>query len=63
MTTSTAEADIMQAFRLGASDYLLWPVREAEAISAVERALRQVRERRERERLARQLQSTNQVMP
>ena len=62
MASKGAEADIMQAFRLGASDYLLWPVREAEAISAVERALRQVRERRERERLARQLQSTNQEL-
>lgn len=62
MASKGAEADIMQAFRLGASDYLLWPVREAEAISAVERALKQVRERRERERLSRQLQSTNQEL-
>ncbi len=62
MASKGAEADIMQAFRLGATDYLLWPVREAEAISAVERALKQVRERRERERLSRQLQSTNQEL-
>ncbi|HPH95302.1 MAG TPA: response regulator [Anaerolineaceae bacterium] len=53
------EADVIQAFRLGATDYLLWPMREAEVISAVERVLRQVRERREKDRLAQQLQSTN----
>ncbi len=62
MASKGSESDIMQAFRLGASDYLLWPVREAEVISAVERALKQVRERRERERLARQLQQTNQEL-
>lgn len=59
LATKGSESDIMQSFRLGASDYLLWPVREAEVISSVERALKQVRERRERERLARQLQQTN----
>lgn len=53
------ETDIIQAFRLGASDYMVWPVRDAEVVSVVERVLRQVRERRERERLSRQLQQTN----
>jgi signal transduction histidine kinase/DNA-binding response OmpR family regulator len=56
------EANIIQAFRLGASDYLIWPAREAEVISAVERALRQVHERKERERLSAKLQQTNQEM-
>lgn len=56
------ESDIVQAFRLGAADYMLLPVREAEVISAVERVLKQVHERRERERLAQQLQSTNQEL-
>jgi two-component system NtrC family sensor kinase len=56
------EADIVQAFRLGATDYLLLPVREAEVVSAVERALKQVHERRERERLQQQLQQTNQEL-
>lgn len=56
------EADIIQAFRVGASDYLLWPMREAEVIAVVERVLKQVRERHERERLAQQLQQTNQEM-
>lgn len=54
------EADLIQAFRLGAVDCLLLPPREAEVVSAVNRALHQVHERRDRERLARQLQQANQ---
>lgn len=53
------EHEVIQAFRLGAHDYLLWPAREAEVVSAVERALRQVQERRERERLDAQLRRLN----
>ncbi len=53
------ESDVIQAFRLGASDYILWPSREAEVVSAVERVLKQVRSRRERETLASQLKQTN----
>ncbi|RME08528.1 MAG: hybrid sensor histidine kinase/response regulator [Anaerolineae bacterium] len=53
------ESEVIQAFRLGATDYLSMPLREAEVVSAVERALGRVRERRERERLARQLEKTN----
>ncbi len=56
------EGDVIQAFRLGASDYLRSPVREAEVVSAVERALLRVRERRERKRLAAQLEKTNQEL-
>lgn len=56
------ENEIIQAFRLGAADYLIWPAREAEVLSAVERNLLQVRERRERENLAVQLQQTNQEL-
>jgi signal transduction histidine kinase/DNA-binding response OmpR family regulator len=57
-----SEADIIQAFRLGAADYLIWPLREAEVINVVERVLKQVRERHERDRLAQQLQQTNQEL-
>lgn len=53
------ENDLIQAFRLGASDYLTCPIREAEVISAVERVLTQVRTRREREQLAKKLNRTN----
>ena len=56
------EGDVIQAFRLGASDYLGWPIREAEVVFAVERALKQVRARREREFLARQVKKTNQEL-
>jgi CheY-like chemotaxis protein len=45
------EQDIIQAFRLGAADYLFWPAREAEVLSAVERLLRRVHEVRDRQRL------------
>ncbi|OGO28058.1 MAG: hypothetical protein A2Z16_04170 [Chloroflexi bacterium RBG_16_54_18] len=57
-----AEADLIQTFRLGAVDILLWPAREVEVVSAVERALNQVRARRERETLAHQLQQANQEL-
>jgi signal transduction histidine kinase len=54
------EADLIQTFRLGAADYLLLPAREAEVVNAVNRVLQQVHDRRERERLAQQLQQANQ---
>jgi two-component system NtrC family sensor kinase len=62
LSAKGAEKDIIQAFRLGAVDFLLWPSREAEIVSAVERILKQVRARREREALARQLHQTNQEL-
>jgi len=54
--------DIIQAFRLGAADFLIWPVREAEVVSAVERTLKQVRARREREALLQKLDQANQEL-
>ncbi|MGF1503725.1 MAG: response regulator [Anaerolineae bacterium] len=42
------EREALRAFRLGAKDYILRPVREAELVQTVERALRDVRMRRER---------------
>lgn len=56
------EADVIQAFRLGAEDYLLWPLREAEIINVVERVLKQVQNARERERLSKKLEQTNQEL-
>jgi signal transduction histidine kinase len=53
------EKDVIQAFRLGASDYISAPVRETEVVSAVERALITVRARRERERLQSELRTAN----
>lgn len=57
-----SEGDIIQTFRLGAADYLLLPAREAEVINAVSRVLRQVNDRRERERLAAQVEQANQEL-
>lgn len=53
------EVDAIQAFRLGASDFLVRPLREAEVISAVERALREVHLKNDREELSRQLAEKN----
>jgi two-component system NtrC family sensor kinase len=62
ITEKGKETDIIQAFRLGASDYLLKPIREAEVVSAVERVIGQVRAGRDREMLSRQLQQINQQL-
>ena len=53
------EQDLIQAFRLGATDVLLWPAHDAEVVSVVERVLTQVREIRARRRLDEQLEETN----
>ncbi len=53
------EQDIIQAFRVGAVDYLFWPARDAEVVAVVERALRQTREGRARQKLDVQLDSVN----
>lgn len=52
----------LQAFRLGAKDYLTKPLREAEVVSAVERALSEVRLRKEREALAARLADANKEL-
>ncbi|HEX7540757.1 MAG TPA: response regulator [Anaerolineales bacterium] len=56
------ENQVIQAFRLGGTDYLVWPVREAEVVSAVERSLKQVRESRARQRVDLQLKEANQEL-
>ncbi len=56
------EQDIIQAFRLGAADYLLWPARDAEVVSAVERVLKRVHEIHERQQLNLKLSETNQEL-
>ena len=53
------EDDILQAFRVGAIDYLHWPAGDAEVVSAVERALRNTHEGRTRVRLDKQLKELN----
>ncbi len=56
------EADAVQAFRLGARDYLVKPLREAEVVAAVERVLNELRLRRERHRLADELAESNRQL-
>jgi two-component system NtrC family sensor kinase len=56
------EADAVQAFRLGAKDYLVKPLREAEVVAAVERALHEVRMRYEREQLEAELAESNRQL-
>jgi DNA-binding response OmpR family regulator len=53
------EQEIIQAFRLGAADYLLWPARDAEVLSAVERVLGRVHEMHDRQRLDLKLSEVN----
>ena len=53
------EQEIIQAFRLGAADYLLWPARDAEVLSVVERVLGGVHEAHDRQRLDLKLSEVN----
>ena len=54
------EHDVIQAFRLGAADYIFWPARDAEVISAVDRVLSRVHELRDRQRLDSKLSALQQ---
>jgi two-component system NtrC family sensor kinase len=56
------EHHLLQAFRLGARDYLTKPIREAELVTALDRALEELRLRREREQLAQKLGVANQQL-
>jgi len=53
------EHDIIQAFRLGAVDYILWPSRDAEVLAAVEHVLKRVDEVRDSKRLDLQVTEIN----
>ena len=56
------EQDAIQALRLGASDVLFWPARDAEVVAAVERALSQTKEARARQKLDQRLKITNEEL-
>jgi len=56
------EHDIIQAFRLGAADYILWPARDAEVLSVVERVFARVRNARENQRLDLQVSEMNEQL-
>jgi DNA-binding response OmpR family regulator len=56
------EHDIIQAFRLGAADYIFWPARDAEVLSAVDRVLSRVHDARDRRRLDTKLNAAHQLL-
>ncbi|HEY9153013.1 MAG TPA: response regulator [Anaerolineales bacterium] len=56
------EQSVIQSFRLGAVDAILWPARDAEVVRVVERSLQQTHEMRERLKLDRQLEAANQEL-
>ncbi len=57
-----AEKQAIQAFRLGAKDWLGKPLREAEVLATIEHALEELRLRREREQLGQRLAGVNQQL-
>jgi DNA-binding response OmpR family regulator len=62
LATAGHEEDIIQAFRLGAADYITWPIRDTEVVLVVERLLKQVHDRRDHINLENRLQITNQQL-
>lgn len=56
------EADAIQAFRLGAHDYLVKPLRETEFVATLERVIKEIRLRREHRQLAQQLAESNRQL-
>ncbi len=62
ITPKGHESDALQAFRLGAVNFISSPIREAEVVNVVEDTLRQLRRRNELENYSHQLDQTKAVM-
>lgn len=62
VTPKGHESDALQAFRLGAVDFLTYPIREAEVVKVVEDTLSQLRKRNELENYSRQLDQTKEEL-
>src|SRR5262245_45167662 len=62
MTFHGSETLAVQAFRLGAKDYILKPFTDVEMLEAMERALTEVRLRQERDELTRRLLTSNREL-
>ena len=56
------ESEVIQTFRLGAVDYLMWPCQEPEIIRSVERIIHQIHEHRDRTDLEKRLSEINQQL-
>lgn len=62
LAESGMENDILQAVRLGASDYLNLPIRETELVSVLERVLKQSEDNKRRAQLAAELEQTKKAL-
>jgi two-component system NtrC family sensor kinase len=62
MTFHGSEETAVQAFRLGARDYIIKPYETQEMLDAINRALREVRLRRERDQLTEGLRRVNRQL-
>lgn len=62
ITEEGGEHMAIEAFRLGAKDYLVKPLREAEVYAVVERVLEEVTFKREREQMTQEIADANQAL-
>src|SRR4030065_1291333 len=53
------ESDSLQAFRLGATNFLTYPIRETEVVSVVEETITRIRKRNELDNYSHQLEHVN----
>jgi K+-sensing histidine kinase KdpD len=60
ITPKGHESDALQAFRLGAVNFLTYPIREAEVVNVVEDTLNQLRKRKELDNFSDQLLQSNE---
>src|SRR4030042_150250 len=59
ITPKGHESDALQAFRLGATNFLTYPIREAEVVSVVEDTITRIRKRNELDNYSHQLDHVN----
>ncbi len=62
MTLYGSENVAVQAFRMGIRDYIAKPLRIPDTLASIERALREERLRRDKERISKQLEKLNRQM-
>jgi len=62
LATDAMEGEILQAFRLGAVDFINLPAQDTEIITTIDRVLKERRVRREHQILAQNLKQTNKLL-